>query len=104
MSFDDDFASVALPGLFEEFGLDATVRRGAGDAVPARIIVRRDAPQLGEFGQVVALVTTVDFMVSQWEPEQGDLVAWSDRFGTHSRRIAREPSNDGFVARAVLNG
>ena len=105
MAFDDDFASVELPILFEEFGHDAAVRRGDGEPAPVRVIVKRDRPLLGEYGQVIGQVTTVDFMVGQWAPEQGDLVAWSDRFGSHSRRIARvEAASNGLVARAVLHG
>lgn len=104
MSFDDTFADAMLPQLFDTFGVDATVQRGAVAAVPVRIVVNRAQSRLGEYGQVVARVDTVDFMLSQWSPQQGDRVAWTDRLGAHAKTLAADIEDDGFVATAVLHG
>lgn len=104
MSFDDDVFGPMHSALFDTFGVDATVTRGTDPAVPVRIIVNRDQAQLGEYGQVVAVATTVDTLASQWEPKQGDVFAWTDRFGSQSRKVDRPLENDGFVAKAVLHG
>lgn len=104
MSFDDDFTADALPELFEAFGIDATVQRGADAAVPVLVIINRAQARLGEFGQVVARVDTVEFMLSQWSPQQGDRVVWTDRMGTAAKSVTSEIDCDGFVAKAVLHG
>ena len=104
MSFDDHFANSALPALFDAFGVDATVQRGADAPVPVRIVVERNVVRLGEYGQVVARVDTVDVMLTQWQPQRGDVVAWADQLGTHSKALTAEIEDDGFVAKAVLHG
>lgn len=104
MSFDDAFAADILPELFSVFGIDATVQRGAAVPVPVRIVVNRNVPRLGEYGQVVTTVTTVDIPLTAWQPAQGDVVAWVDRLGSHSKALTAEIEGDGFVAKAVLHG
>lgn len=104
MSFDDTFGDAMLPQLFDAFGFDGTVRRGSADPVPVRVIVNRNVPRLGEYGQVVATVTTVEFQLSQWQPQQGDVVAWADRLGSHSKSLTAEIEGDGMVAKVVLHG
>lgn len=103
-SFDDNALADMHIDLFETFGMDATVKRGTDAAVAVRVIVNRDQQQLGEYGQVVARVTTVDFMVAQWEPKQSDVLVWTDRLGTHTKKIQKPEDNDGFVVKAVLHG
>ena len=90
--------------LFETFGVDATVVRGAAAAVPVRAIVKHGVQQFGEYGQVIGRATTVDFQLAQWTPEQGDVVAWTDHLGMHSRTVARPGEADDYVAVAVLRG
>ena len=104
MSFDDEVFGPMHSALFDTFGVDATVVRGADPAVPLRIVVNRDQQLLGEHGQVVATVTTVDTLAGEWIPTQGDVFAWADRFGSHSRKVDKRLENDGFVAKAVLHG
>lgn len=104
MSFDIDFAASALPALFDAFGADATVQRGADAPVPVRIVVERNVARLGEFGQVVARVDTVDMQLTQWQPQRGDVIVWTDQLGTHSKALTAEIEDDGFVAKAVLHG
>ena len=104
MSFDDTFADAMLPQLFDTFGVDATVQRGAAAALPVRIIVNRGVPRYGEYGQVVGTSTVVDMQLSQWQPQQGDVLAWTDRLGAHSKTISAEIDGDGMVAKAVLHG
>ena len=104
MSFDDDVFGPMHASLFETFGVDATVARGAGAAVPVRIVVSRDQEVLGEHGQFLQRVTTVETLVAQWQPKNGDVFAWTDRLGNHSRKVDRPLENDGFVAKAVLHG
>lgn len=104
MAFDDAVFAPMHDALFDTFGVDATAKRGAAAAVTVRIIVDRDQAQLGEYGQVVARVTTVQTRVAQWAPQQGDVIAWTDRLGSHSRKVDLPLENDGFVAKAVLHG
>lgn len=104
MNFDAFFATAALPAMFDAVGVDATVQRGAAAPVPLRIVVNRNVARLGEYGQVVAHVQTVDLQLAQWHPQQGDVIAWTDHLGTHSKALTAEIEDDGFVATAVLHG
>lgn len=104
MSFDDDVFAPMHAALFATFGVDADVVRGTDAAVPVRIIVNRGQERLGDYGQVVARVTTIEVQVSEWTPQQGDEFTWTDRLGTHTRRVDKPLDNDGFVAKAVLHG
>lgn len=105
MSFDDDFAADSLPALYEEFGVDATVQRGLDAPVPGvRLIVDRGQERVGDFGSVIGRIDSVGFMCSQWTPVQGDVVRWTDRFGSHEKQIESLIFNDGLEARAVLHG
>lgn len=104
MSFDDVDLLDMHADLFEEFGTAAAVTRAGGEAEPVRIVIDRGVERIGEFGTVAGRVDVVSFMVSQWEPRQGDLVSWADRLGTHEKRVESLLENDGFVAKAVLHG
>jgi hypothetical protein len=104
VSFDDDMLAQMHVDMFATFGVDATAQRGGDEAKPVRIVVDRGQERIGEFGQVVGRVDAVDFLVAQWRPERGDVVAWTDRLGAHSKRIDQAVSDDGFVARVVLHG
>lgn len=104
MSFDDDVFGPMHASLFETFGVDATVTRGADAAVPARVVVSRDQEMLGEHGQYVQRVDVIETLVAEWTPSQGDVFAWTDRLGNHSRKVDKRISDDGFVAKAVLHG
>lgn len=105
MSFDDTVLGELHTDLFGEFGVDAMVRRGTDDPQPVRIVVDRNAKRLGDYGQVVGRMTTASFLVAQWQPQQGDIVSWSDRLGAHAKPV-ESPSHedDGFVVVAVLHG
>ncbi len=86
--------------LFDVFGRDGTVQRGAAAAVPVRVVIDRGVERYGTNGEVVATVTVVSFMVAQWVPTQGDLVvvdAWS-------KKVDVLDSDDGYVAKAVMYG
>lgn len=104
MSFDDDFAADELPALYDAFGVDGTARRGADVATPVRIIVDRDQQRLGEYGTTIGVMDTVSFMRAQWEPQQGDVIEWTDRRGAHSKRVESKLRDDGLEAVVVLHG
>ena len=104
--FDAMFASAHLPTLYATFGRDATVTRGVGAPVPVRIVLNRASEALGDYGQVVARVDRVQFQASQWKPQAGDVVAWTDGFGSHSKAVEGEPQaiTEGLEWEAVLHG
>lgn len=91
-------------GLFETFGVDATAKRGIADAVPVRIIVDYDGRTYGEYGQVVGRATLVDVQLSEWAPKQGDVLAWTDHLGSHTRTVAAPVKQDAYVAQVVVRG
>ena len=103
MTFMDDLDGMHAD-VFDEVGIDATVQRGAGGPVSVRIVVAYGKQRLGEYGQVVARVDRADFLVSQWQPQQGDIVRWTDLLGAHTRTVAAPDDDNGFVAKAVLRG
>jgi hypothetical protein len=88
--------------LFEVMGDDATVQRGAGAPQPVRVVVARNQAKLGEYGKVVARLTTALFRNSQWEPQQGDVLTLTDG----ARRVASidAEQSDDYVTMAVLHG
>lgn len=105
MSFDDTVFAPMHDVLFDTFGVDGTVQRGVGAAEPVRIIVNRNQEALGEHGQVVGRVTTIEVQVTDaWSPQEGDVFAWTDRLGSHSRKVDKKLEDDGFVAKVVLHG
>ncbi len=86
--------------LFEVFGQDGTVQRGGDAPVPVRVVVDRGVERYGTNGEVVATVTVVSFMVAQWVPSAGDVVA----VGVWSKKVDVLDSDDGYVATAVMYG
>jgi hypothetical protein len=98
-AFDDAVADMDA-SLFEVMGDDATVQRGAGAPQPVRVVVTRGQAKLGDYGQVVARVTTALFRNSQWQPQHGDLLTLSDG----ARQVASIDADDGYVSTAVLHG
>ena len=104
MSADDTTIVEMHDDLFADYGTDATVKRGTDAAEPVRIILTRGQEQIGEYGQVVARVDWVDVRIHEWTWQQGDVVTWTDRLGTHSKAIERQAKDDGYVATAVLYG
>lgn len=103
MSFDDSVFAPMHDALFASFGINAAVKRN-GVETPVRIVINRNQESLGEYGQVVARVTTVDFLVTQWVPLSGDVVSWTDRLGAHQHKVDKKLEDDGFVATVVLHG
>lgn len=97
--FDTAIAS-ADDALFEAFGTDTTVQRGVDAAVPVRVVLTRGVARLGEYGQVVATVTTADFRNSEWQPRRDDVLLLS----SGDRAIESITSDDGAVTQAVLYG
>lgn len=85
--------------LFDEFGESVTVTRGATTA-PVRVVLTRGVERLGDYGQVVARVTTAMFINSEWQPVQGDVLSLS----TGDRKIDSVIGDDGFVTTVVLHG
>ncbi|HIY72256.1 MAG TPA: hypothetical protein H9827_12415 [Candidatus Luteimonas excrementigallinarum] len=104
MSFDDLDLMDMHEDLFEEFGVDASVTRAPDSPATVRVVIDRGIERLGEFGQVIGRVDVASFLVSQWEPRQGDVLIWTDRLGTHTKPVESLQENDGFVAKAVLHG
>lgn len=100
MSAFDALATGMDDALFAQFGDDATVQRGAGAPAAVRVVVTRNQAKLGEYGQVVARVTTAMFRNSQWQPQQGDLLTLVDG----ARKVASIDDNDGYVTTVVLHG
>ena len=90
--------------LFATLGEPATVTRGAAPPVDVRVIITRGVERLGEYGQVVGHVTTADFLLAQWHPKAGDVLAWSDHRGAHAHAVTTEITDDGYVAKVVLHG
>jgi hypothetical protein len=86
--------------LFDEFGEDATVQRGADAPVAVRVYIERGIEQLGEYGRVVARVTMASFLNSEWTPAQGDVLVW----GSNTRTVQSVDSDDGEVTKVVLHG
>lgn len=86
--------------LFDAFGTDTTVQRGGDVAVAVRVVLTRGVARLGDYGQVVATVTTADFRNSEWQPQQDDVLHLADR----DRTIESITSDDGAVTQVVLYG
>lgn len=85
--------------LFDELGEAATVTRGATSA-PVRVVLTRGVERLGDYGQVVARVTTAMFINSEWQPAQGDVL----HLVTGDRKVDSVDADDGFVTTVVLHG
>lgn len=103
MSSDQAIAEM-FEAVFDEHGIAATVQRGAADLELVRIVVNSGVNRYGESGQVLAQVTTVAFLHSEWDPKQGDVVEWSDRNGHHSGVLTAEKYDNGFRSEVVLHG
>lgn len=86
--------------LFAAFGDDVTVQRAAAAAVPVRVVLVRGVEKLGDYGQVVARVTTAMFRNREWQPQQGDVLTLT----TGARKVDTIDSDDGFVTVVVLHG
>lgn len=86
--------------LFVDFGDDATVQRGAAAAVPVRVVLTRGVEKLGDYGQVIARVTTAMFRNREWQPKQGDVLT----LASGTRKVDTIDSDDGLVTVAVLHG
>lgn len=97
--FDDAMAAADLD-LFDAFGQDATVQRGAAAAVDVRVVLEDGVQVLGDYGQVVGTVTQASFINDQWEPQQGDVLA----LASGTRKVDKIVENDGLVTTVVLHG
>lgn len=86
--------------LFDEFGESITVQRGADAAVPVRVVLQRGVERYGDYGQVVARVTTASFLNSEWMPVQGDVL----HLATGDREVESIDNDDGKVTVVVLHG
>lgn len=104
MAGDDDFAADELVDIYDEFGVDATVKRGDADPVPLRIIVSRQQRGVGEFSEAVIGVDTVRCMRDQWQFLPGDLLSWSNRFGLQSKKVEKRENEDTLESFGVLHG
>lgn len=91
-SMDDD--------LFAAFGEAATVQRGAAAPIDVSVVLTRGVEKFGDYGQVVARVTTAMFKNREWEPRQGDVLV----LASGTRKIDTIDSDDGLVTVAVLHG
>lgn len=97
--FDDAMADADLD-LFEVFGEDGTVQRGATDPVDVRVVKEDGVQVLGDYGQVVGVVTQASFINAQWAPVQGDVLV----LASGTRKVDRIVENDGLVTVVVLHG
>lgn len=86
--------------VFEVFGQDGMIVRGADEPVPVRVVIDRGVERYGTNGEVVAIVQLVSFMASQWVPVQGDVLT----VGEWTKPVDVLHSNDGYVAKAVMHG
>lgn len=88
--------------LFDEFGAGdgVTVTRGAAAAVPVRVVLQRGVAKLGDYGQVVARVTTAMFINTEWVPQQGDVLNLADG----DRKVDSIGDDDGYATTVVLHG
>lgn len=97
--FDDALSDLHLD-LFNEFGQPATVVRAGAGPVPVIVVLDREARQVGEYSEAVAMVDTVSFRTAEWAPRPGDVVTTS----RGDRRIDAIDAEDGYVTTAVLHG
>jgi hypothetical protein len=86
--------------LFAQFGEAATVQRGADAAVPVTVVLDRGVEKMGDYGQVVARVTTAMFRNVEWVPAQGDVL----HLTAGDRKVESIDSDDGMVTTVVLHG
>lgn len=100
MSDFDDAIAEADAALFEAFGEDATVQRGADAAVPVRVVLTRGVERFGDYGQVVGRVTVADLRNNEWVAKPGDVL----HLASGDRDVASIESDDGSVNRVVLHG
>lgn len=94
------------PELFDVFGSDGLIARGAAPAVPVRIVVDQGVERVGEYGQSTGRVQTVDFLAAQYRPRQGDVVTALDGLGAPlwTKPVASIDADDGYVIKAVMHG
>ncbi len=88
--------------LFDVFGEDATVQRGADAPVPVRVVIDRNVQRFGANGEVAGVVSVANFMLSQWSPKPGDVLSLTDSAWT--KKVDVVDANDGYVAQAVMHG
>lgn len=100
MSEFDALAASMDASLFETFGEDATVSRGAGDPVPVRVVITRGVERFGDYGQVVGRVTVADIRNSEWVAKPGDVL----QLASGARTVEAVDKDDGYVNSAVLHG
>lgn len=92
--------------LFAAFGRDGTVTRGGGMPVTVRVIVNEGVERIGEYGQSIGRVNTVDFRTDQYRPQQGDDLTLLDDAGAAvwTKSVASIDADDGYVTKAVMHG
>lgn len=88
--------------LFDVFGEDGTVQRGVDAPVAVRVVIDRGVQRYGSNGEVVGVVSVVNFMLSQWSPRSGDVLALTDSVWTKKVDVVED--DDGYVAQAVMHG
>jgi len=86
--------------LFSELGGTVTLTRAAAAPVPVQVVLTRGVAIMGEYGQIVARVTTATFRNSEWMPAPGDVL----NFATGARKVDSITDDDGYVTTAVLHG
>lgn len=94
--------------LFDAFASPASVApKVGGAAVPTRMVVDEGVERIGEYGQSIGRVNTVDFLVAEYRPAPGDVVTLLDEVSgapLWTKPVASIAGDDGFVAKAVLHG
>lgn len=100
MSDFDAIASSMDASLFEAFGEDATVVRGADAPVPVRVVITRGVERFGDYGQVVGRVTVADVRNSEWVAKPGDVL----QLASGARTVEAVDKDDGYVNSVVLHG
>lgn len=92
--------------LFDLFGQDGAIVRGAAAPVPVRVVVNEGVERVGEYGQSIGRVTVIDFLATQFRPKQHDVLTVLDAAGVPvwTKPVASIDADDGYVVKAVMHG
>lgn len=92
--------------LFDEYGQNGSIVRGANAPVPVRVIVNEGVERVGEYGQSIGHVMVVHFLVSEFRPQQRDVLTLLDTLGetVWTKPVASVDKGDGYVVQAVMHG
>lgn len=92
--------------LFDTFAVDGRMARAGQADVPVRVVVDEGVERLGEYGQVIGVVTVVSFLSREFRPRQNDMLTVFDEAGAEqwSKRVQSVDADDRFIVKAVIRG